>query len=105
MRSGDNLCLDIDATKPNFREISSEGVFAADDFFNWAWLETRENYLQYVKPEENHGVGGINPGVGYTRNESFCMCIRSGAEDEELLAAQVAGIPHFDTQFRHVIVE
>ena len=85
MRGGDTLCLDVDQTKPNFREISREGIFIADDFFNFAWLAERENYLQYVREEENHGIGGINPGVGYTRSADFGGVIRSAAESEELL--------------------
>ena len=105
MRGGDQLCLDIDQTKPNFREISRDDIFVADDFFNFDWLAERENYLKFVKPEENHGVGGINPGVGYTRNDDFGMCIRSGAENEEILAEQIANIPHFNTMFNKVIIE
>ncbi len=39
--------------------------------------------MKYVREEENHGIGGVNPGFGYCRSKDFVCIIRSGAEDEE----------------------
>ena len=60
--------------------------------------------MTYVREDENHGIGGINPGRGYIRNADFSCSIRSGAEDEEVLRAQIALIPNFD-QMMKVIIE
>ena len=104
MRSGDNMCLDIDKSRADWNAMNQDGTFNAQTFFDWPWLEVRENHLQYVREEENHGVGGLNPGIGYSRQDSFLAVIRSGAEDEGLLSEQIALIPHFD-QMMKVIIE
>ena len=39
--------------------------------------------MTYVREDENHGIGGLNPGFGYNRVPDFGMQIRSGAESEE----------------------
>ena len=103
-RSGDNMCIDIDKGKADFPAMNQEGVFHGEHFFNWNWLETRENHLMYVREEENHGIGGINPGCGYSRNEKFGGIIRSGADDQGRLSEQVALIPCFN-DFMKVIIE
>ena len=104
MRSGENCCLDVDRLSPDFAAATKEGTFDADKFFDWAWLNQRDNYIQYVRDEENHGVGGLNPGH-YTRSDSFCLIIRSGAENEASLAETIAKIPHFNSDFHHVIIQ
>uniref|UniRef100_A0A7S3MIW4 Uncharacterized protein n=1 Tax=Favella ehrenbergii TaxID=182087 RepID=A0A7S3MIW4_9SPIT len=104
MRSGDNLCVDMDKTKADFPAMSSEGNFTADKFFDYTWFEQEANYMPYVREDERHGPGGINPGIGFSRNPSFGMALRSGAENEEVLQEQIALIPNFD-QFMHVIIE
>ena len=85
MRQGDKLCLDIDASRPNFAEMNKEGTFNAEQFFNFEYMKNSENYMPYVRHEENHGVGGINPGCGYNRIDSFSMTMRSAAANEEEL--------------------
>eukprot|EP00353_Schmidingerella_taraikaensis_P007134 CAMPEP_0185580528 /NCGR_PEP_ID=MMETSP0434-20130131/16881_1 /TAXON_ID=626734 ORGANISM="Favella taraikaensis, Strain Fe Narragansett Bay" /NCGR_SAMPLE_ID=MMETSP0434 /ASSEMBLY_ACC=CAM_ASM_000379 /LENGTH=69 /DNA_ID=CAMNT_0028198823 /DNA_START=196 /DNA_END=405 /DNA_ORIENTATION=+ len=45
MRSGDNLCIDIDKSRCNFPEMAQEGTFLPDKFFDWDWLESDQNYL------------------------------------------------------------
>ena len=83
MRQGDKLCLDIDSSRPNFADMTTEGTFNAEQFFNFEHMKHSENYMPYVRPEENHGVGGINPGCGYNRMDSFSMTMRSGVDNEE----------------------
>ena len=104
MRNGERLCLDIDKTKPEWASYNSENTFDADIFFNHEALSQEEVYMKYVREDENHGIGGINPGIGYCRNASFGCAIRSGAEDEETLRDQIDKIPHFD-QMMKVIIE
>ena len=41
--------------------------------------------MPYVRESENHGIGGINPGFGYCRADTFGMVIRTGVETEEEL--------------------
>ena len=82
MRGGDHLLLDIDRTKPDFREISCEGTFIAEEFFNYEYFKEHDNLIKYVRESENHGIGGINPGIGYCRAPDFTMSICSSADDE-----------------------
>ena len=67
-------------------------------------MEVEANFMPYVREEENCGIGGVNPGIGYCRNEKFGCAIRSDVETEEVLAEQVALIPHFEN-FMKVVVE
>ena len=62
-RTGDNLLVDLGKTKPDFRtDYTSQEVFPADLVFNRTeWLK-EENYIRYVKEEENYSIGGLNPG-------------------------------------------
>ena len=71
IRKGDTLCLDCDKTKPNWTEFALDGTFSPEQFFDRAFMNTQENYMRYVREEENHGIGGINPGFGYIRSNSF----------------------------------
>ena len=103
MLNGTSLCLDIDRVKANFNGMNQEGTFVGSQVFDWGWMATEANYMTYVRENENHGVGGINPGRGYIRNNDFSCSIRSGAEDEEVLRAQIALIPNFDQMMKVVI--
>ena len=100
MQQGDNLCLDIDQTKPDFMAMNVEGTFLSDKFFDYDWLEQKENHLPYVRESEKRGGR-----VGYYRSNEFGMVIRSGAADEAELSAQIAKIPNFETQFEKCIIE
>ena len=61
MRNGERMCIDIDKSAPNWEAYVSEGTFDLR-FFNWAWLNEDTNYLPFVRENENHGIGGLNPG-------------------------------------------
>ena len=39
--------------------------------------------MPFVREDENHGIGGVNPGRGYCRSENFCMVVRSSADTAE----------------------
>ena len=67
-------------------------------------MKEHSNYIQFVRENENHGVGGLNPGH-YARSANFVAIIRSGAPDEETLNEQISKIPNFKTDFHHVIIE
>ena len=84
MRSGDNLCIDIDRTVPDFSAMASAGVFEPSVFFCYEDFAKEEVYLPYVREEENYSLGGLNPGC-YTRQPEFSLMICSSAESEEEL--------------------
>ena len=104
MRQGETLCFDIDTGHADFAEYSVDGKFDANLFFNHAEFAKEANYLPYVRENENHSIGGLNPGH-YNRHEKFNMCIRSGVATEEELREQVALIPRLATDFHCVIIE
>ena len=104
MRNGENLCIDIDKSVPDFASYNSDGTFDANLFFNWAEFNQEANHMPFVRENENHGIGGINPGNGYARSANFCGIIRSGVEGEEALQEQIAKIPNFNTDFHHVVI-
>ena len=93
MRSGKSFCIDIDKSTPDFAEYQHDGTFT-QNFFDWEWLNTEANYIQYVRENENHSIGGLNQ---FVRNEAFTGIIRSGAANEEELSNQIAKIPNFST--------
>ena len=85
MRQGERLCLDMDKSICKWADYNKEGTFDAAEFFNYEELKKEATYMKYVREEENHGIGGTNPGFGYTRSGDFAGIIRSGAEDEETI--------------------
>ena len=105
MRSGDKLCWDLDSTTPKWSDYAVEGTFNPEHFFNWEFMKVEANYMPYVREDENHGIGGVNPGFGYIRSPDFSMTFRCGAETEEEVAAVIALLPNFNTDFHHVIIE
>ena len=105
MRQGEKLCFDIDASRPDFPAMNQEGTWNAENFFKFAWLKEEANYMPFVRESENHGIGGVNPGMGYIRADAFSMTIRSSAENEADLQEQIAKIPNFATEFHHLIME
>ena len=105
MRNGENLCLDIEKVSPDFAALSVEGTFVADRFFDWNWMSEQDNYMTFVREDENHGIGGLNPGFGYIRAPKFFMIIRSGVENEEDLNSQISKITNFHAQFHPVVIQ
>ena len=106
MREGDKLCFDIEQTKPDFgNSLRVDGTFDPDVFFDYQAMTQEANYMPYVREDENHGIGGLNPGYGYTRAPDFCMIIRSSAETEEELQEQISRIPRFETDFTPIIIQ
>ena len=63
MRQGENLCFDLDTTTPTFTNFNVANTFDADLFFNWAEFNNEDKQRLYLRPEEDHGIGGINPAV------------------------------------------
>lgn len=104
MRNGDNMCLDIESVKAEFPAYASEGTFNPDIFFDYESMNQSENYLPFVKENEMHGVGGLNPGF-YSRSDNFQLIIRSSSDDQASLEEQIAQIPLFYSQFHHVIIQ
>ena len=105
MRQGETLCFDTETTTPDWAAYNSEGTFVAEQFFNWEFFNQEANHMPYVREDENHGIGGINPGFGYCRAATFGMVIRCGVETEEELTAITSKIPLFNEQFQHVVIQ
>ena len=66
------------------------------------WYKS-ENYLKFVKEEENFSVGGLNKGMYRLIDDSFCLNICSQAENEEDVKKQVEALPHKD-QWKFVVI-
>ena len=101
MREGDKLCLDVDRTTPNWSEFYSDNTFV-EGFFDYDWLNQEANYMPFVRDNENHGIGGLNPGY-YTRSENFSFIIRCAAEGEAELNDVITQIPGF-SKFQKIII-
>ena len=105
MRNGENLCLDLEKANADFVSYKVDGTFDPDIFFDWERMNTEANYMAYVRQDENHGIGGINPGCGYTRAQAFHMSMRTDLETDQEVKDLVERIPLFNSQFHHVIFE
>ena len=71
MRNGEDTLIDLDKTAPDFNgEMTSSDVFDAALVFNYEEWAKEENYIRFVKENENHGIGGLNPGH-YIRSPDF----------------------------------
>lgn len=63
--------------------------------FDREWWRVHENYMKFVKDEENVGIGGLNPGH-YYMNEKFNIVLVSSQKDDERLKEVMASIPHIE---------
>ena len=98
------MCIYLDKVGVDFKgEYNDDAIFNGDKTFNFA--EFRDNdkeiWKQFVKEEENTGIGGINPGM-MVCGEKFTIAICSSCEDEDL-AEVCAMIPHFEHMAKIVI--
>ena len=96
MRQGEKLCLDCGTATPDWRAYTVDGTFFPDHFFNFEFFSQEANYMPYVRENENHGIGGVNPGFGYCRAPTFSVTIRCGAESEAELNEVTSKIPMFN---------
>ena len=103
-RTGDNVVIDIGKLKPKWDELTINGVFEPNLTFNRTEWYKEENYLKFVKEEENHSIGGLNPGNYRLINESFKLNICSSADSEEELREQLKLIPNIE-QFKKIIIQ
>ena len=96
MRQGEKLCFDCGTGTPDWRAYTVDGTFFPDHFFNFEFFSEEANYMPYVRENENHGIGGVNPGHGYIRSANFSCTIRSGVESEAELNEVISKIPMFN---------
>ena len=90
--------------KPKWKDdLHIAGVFEPELTFNRTEWFKEENYMKFVKEEENHSIGGLNPGNYRLIDETFSLTICTQAESEEEVLEQLALLPHAD-QFIKVIV-
>ena len=105
MRTGDKVMLDIDKLNPVWQtDLNVKGVLEPNLLFNRTEWYKDENYLKFVKEEENHSIGGLNPGMYRLVDETFSLTIRSGASTEEEVLAQLKAIPKWE-EFKCVIIQ
>ena len=104
-RTGDKVLINIGKLCPEFKtDFNVKDVFEPELTFNRAeWLK-EENYIKFVKEEENHSIGGLNPGMYRLMDETFSLTIGSEAGTEEEIVKILAALPHSDS-FKKVIVE
>ena len=89
--------VDIGKLKPDWMgDYNIEDVFDPNLTFNRSeWLK-EENYLKFVKQDENFSIGGLNPGNYRLIDESWTLTLCSSAETEDEVKAQLALLPHAD---------
>ena len=104
MRNGDRLCIDIQKVVPQWSTYNSDGTFDHEKFFNYATFAQEAEYMRFVREDENHGIGGVNPGFGYTRSPNFVGMIRSDCTDEDLPNV-LASIPNIQENFMCVVIQ
>ena len=104
MRLGSNYVINIGSMTPDFKsQFTSDSIFPADKVFDREhWFE-HDNYIKFVKEDENFGLGGLNPGHYYMAKD-FNLVIVSDAEDEEDIQAQLDAIPHSD-KFEKITIQ
>ena len=76
-RTGDKILIDIGKLNPVWSELHTEDVFHPELVFNRTEWYKSENYLKFVKDEENYSVGGLNKGMYRLIDDSFCLNICS----------------------------
>ena len=102
-RSGDKVMIALGKTAPKWDEIHTEGVFHPQLVFDRTEWFKEENYIKFVKEEENHSVGGLNPGMYRLMDETFSLTVCSQADSEEEVLKQVAALPHAD-KFKLMVI-
>ena len=104
MRSGDSLYINVERASPEWSSMDQAGTWDTATFFNYAAMLEDANYLPFVKEDENHGVGGLNPGH-YCRHSDFRMTIVTQNTDQETITAMIEKIPGFWDNFHHAVIE
>ena len=96
MRTGDKILINMSKLNPDWTALHKEGVFHPQLVFNREEWYKEENYIKFVKEEENYSVGGLNKGMYRLIDDSFCLNVCSQADNEEDVLAQAAALPHKD---------
>ena len=104
MRNGENQLIDFDKMTPDLTgEWKDDAVFNAEKVFDRPnWLK-EDNYKKYVKDEENHGIGGLNPGH-YIASDNWSLTLRTSCEKEEDVNKWLETVPHLEN-FKFIIIE
>ena len=99
------MMFDIGKLTPDWMgKLKVAGTFEPDLCFNRAaWLK-EENYIKFVRDDENHSIGGLNPGMYRLIEETWCLNIGSTADSEEEVLKQLQAIPHHK-DFKKIIIQ
>ena len=103
-RTGDKILIDIGKLNPDWAALHKDGVFEPQLVFNRTEWYKQENYIRFVKEEENYSVGGLNKGMYRLIDDSFCLNICSQAENEEEVKKQAEALPH-SGQWKFIIIQ
>ena len=77
MRTGDKLLIDCGKLTPDWTALRQEGVFHPELVFDRENWYKHDNYIKFVKDDENYSVGGLNKGMYRLIDDSFCLNICS----------------------------
>ena len=95
LRNGERLLVDCGKGGIDFtNKYNNPEIFDTHIFFDFVEGQKEENYMKIVKPEENHGIGGINPGFGYVPYHTFSLTFCSEAKDQSEIDIWGANMPH-----------
>ena len=104
-RTGDKVMFDIGKSNPEWQtSLNKKDVFEPNLTFNRTEWFKEENYKRFVKEEENHSIGGLNPGHYRLVDETFSLTVRSDATSEEDVLKQLNALPKHE-QFKCIIIE
>ena len=98
-RNGNTCVLFTDKLTPDFinEYTGDEKNFPSNIVFDKDAWANQENYIKVVREDENHSIGGLNPGM-YTMQPGFNLVICSAATEENVNKF-ASNVPHFD-QFK-----
>ena len=104
MRTGDKILIDMGKLNPDWAALTKDGVFLPDLVFNRTEWYKHDNYIKYVKDEENYSVGGLNKGMYRLIDDSFCLNICSQADNEEEAKKQAEALPNA-AEWKFIIIQ
>ena len=104
LRNGENQLLDFDKMTPDLtNEWKDDAVFNAAFVFDRANFLQKDNYMKMVRDDENHGIGGLNPGH-YIASDKWSLTLRISVESEDDLNKWLETVPHKEN-FKFLIIQ
>ena len=93
LRYGSNFVIDLWKSNPDFTNtFNHPDIFDTNLIFDRQEFLKRENYMKFVKENEQYSPGGMN-NVFYA-NDDFMIVILTNLKEPEELEKLVKGLPH-----------